>query len=110
MTTPPIPWPDLEFNEDNKIGIKVTPLLAALALTMRLEGLIPAMESAHAFAQAFREAPSLPQDEAIIINMSGRGDKDIFTIAQAFRDPSWQRFIVAKGEEYKQALHQEAGE
>ena len=85
-------------------------VLAALALTMRLEGLIPAMESAHAFAQAFREAPSLPQDEAIIINMSGRGDKDIFTIAQAFRDPSWQRFIVAKGEEYKQALHQEAGE
>lgn len=85
-------------------------VLAALALTMRLEGLIPAMESAHAFAQAFREAPSLPQDEAIIINMSGRGDKDIFTIAQAFRDPSWQRFIVAKGEEYKQSLHQEAGE
>ena len=42
--------------------------------------------------------------------MSGRGDKDIFTIAQAFRDPSWQRFIVAKGEEYKQALHQEADE
>lgn len=85
-------------------------VLAALALTMRLEGLIPAMESAHAFAQAFKEAPSLPQDEAIIINMSGRGDKDIFTIAQAFRDPSWQRFIVAKGEEYKQALHQEVGE
>lgn len=85
-------------------------VLAALALTMRLEGLIPAMESAHAFAQAFKEAPSLPQDEAIIINMSGRGDKDIFTIAQAFRDPSWQRFIVAKGEEYKQSLHQEAGE
>ena len=85
-------------------------VLAALALTMRLEGLIPAMESAHAFAQAFREAPSLPQDEAIIINMSGRGDKDIFTIAQAFRDPSWQHFIVAKNKEYKQALHQEAGE
>ena len=82
-------------------------VIEALALTMRLEGIIPAMESAHAFVRAFKEAPELPKDAAIIINMSGRGDKDIFTIAQAFADPSWQRFIIDRGEQYKKTL--EAG-
>ena len=77
-------------------------VIEALSLTMRLEGIIPAMESAHAFVQAFKEAPELPRDAALIINMSGRGDKDIFTIAQAFQDPSWQRFIIEKGEQYKE--------
>lgn len=74
----------------------------ALALAMRLEGIVPAMESAHAFAQAFKEAPRLSPEEAIVINMSGRGDKDIFTIAQAFADPSWRRFVIERGEEYRQ--------
>jgi tryptophan synthase beta chain len=68
-------------------------VVAALALTMRLEGLIPALESAHAFAQAFKEAPQLPPDQAIIINQSGRGDKDIFTVADAFDDPAWREFL-----------------
>ena len=76
-------------------------VIAALDLTMRLEGIIPALESAHAFVQAFKEAPSLSPDEAIIINMSGRGDKDIFTIAHAFDDPSWKEFIIARADEYR---------
>jgi len=76
-------------------------VIAALDLTMRLEGIIPALESSHAFVQAFKEAPELPQDAAIIINMSGRGDKDIFTIAHAFDDPSWKEFIIARAEEYR---------
>jgi len=75
-------------------------VLAALDLTMKQEGIIPALESAHAFAQAFKEAGSLPKDDAVVINMSGRGDKDIFTIAHAFGDPSWKRFIREKGEAY----------
>ncbi|MBT8339785.1 MAG: pyridoxal-phosphate dependent enzyme, partial [Desulfatitalea sp.] len=73
----------------------------AMALSMRLEGLIPALESAHAFVQAFKEAPHLPSDEVIIINQSGRGDKDIFTVADAFDDPKWQAFIIEKAEQYK---------
>jgi len=72
-------------------------VLDALSLTMRKEGLIPALESAHAFAQAFKEAPSLPQNAIILINQSGRGDKDIFTIADAFKDPGWAAFIREKG-------------
>jgi tryptophan synthase beta chain len=73
----------------------------ALALTVRKEGIIPALESAHAFAQAFKEAPKLAKDEVILINQSGRGDKDIFTIADAFDDPSWRKFIAEKAEAYR---------
>jgi tryptophan synthase beta chain len=76
-------------------------VIDALALTVRKEGIIPALESAHAFAQAFKEAPQLPRDAVILINQSGRGDKDIFTIADAFEDPSWRKFIMDKAEAYR---------
>ena len=75
-------------------------VMAALELTMQKEGLIPALESTHAFVQAFKEAPAMTREEALIINMSGRGDKDIFTIAHAFDDPSWKEFIINKGRDY----------
>jgi tryptophan synthase beta chain len=75
-------------------------VIDALALTLKKEGLIPALESAHGFAQAFKEAGSLNQDDIILINQSGRGDKDIFTIADAFDDPSWKQFIREKALEY----------
>jgi len=75
-------------------------VIDALSLTLKMEGLIPALESAHAFAQAFKEAPSLSKDDIILINQSGRGDKDIFTIADAFDDPGWKTFIQKKAEGY----------
>ena len=75
-------------------------VIEALDLTMKMEGIIPALESAHGFVQAFKEAPHLSTDDAIIINQSGRGDKDIFTIADAFDDPSWKEFIIACAREY----------
>jgi tryptophan synthase beta chain len=75
-------------------------VMEALELTMKKEGIIPALESAHAFVQAFKEVGDLSREEAIMINMSGRGDKDIFTIAHAFDDPSWKAFIREKGHEY----------
>ncbi|MFH0781802.1 MAG: tryptophan synthase subunit beta [Pseudomonadota bacterium] len=78
-------------------------VMAALDLTMRMEGIIPALESTHGFVQAFKEAPTLSPDDAIIINQSGRGDKDIFTIAHAFNDPSWKEFIIARAKEYSKA-------
>jgi len=76
-------------------------VIAALKLTLRKEGLIPALESSHAFAQAFLEAPTLSPDDVILINQSGRGDKDIFTIADAFKDPKWEAFIQKKAESYR---------
>ena len=76
-------------------------VIEALDLTMKKEGIIPALESAHAFVQAFKEAPELSPGDAVIINMSGRGDKDIFTIAQAFDDPSWKDFIIQRAAAYQ---------
>jgi len=75
-------------------------VVAALKLTMQKEGIIPALESAHAFAQAFKEAPSLSAEDVIIINQSGRGDKDIFTVADAVDDPRWKEFIIGKAKTY----------
>ena len=75
-------------------------VVEALSLTIRKEGVIPALESAHAFAHAFKEVQQLPQSESVIINQSGRGDKDIFTVADAFEDPNWRDFIIKKAEAY----------
>ena len=75
-------------------------VVEALSLTIRKEGVIPALESAHAFAHAFKEVQQLPQSESVIINQSGRGDKDIFTVADAFEDPGWRDFIIKKAEAY----------
>jgi tryptophan synthase beta chain len=72
----------------------------AMSLTIKKEGLVPALESAHAFVQAFKEAPKLSKEDIILINQSGRGDKDIFTVADAFDDPRWKEFIKKKAEEY----------
>jgi len=73
-------------------------VLEAFTLTMQKEGLIPALESAHAFAGAFKEAPGMGKDDIILINQSGRGDKDIFTMADAFTDQQWNEFIQKKAE------------
>ena len=56
--------------------------LAAFHELTRVEGIIPALESAHAVAYAKQLAPRLGRDGAIVVNLSGRGDKDIFTIAK----------------------------
>jgi tryptophan synthase beta chain len=55
--------------------------LEAFQLLARLEGIIPALESAHAVAEAIKIAPTMRSDQIILINLSGRGDKDIFTVA-----------------------------
>jgi tryptophan synthase beta chain len=57
--------------------------LASFQRLCKLEGIIPALESAHAIAAAERIAPTLGKDKIIIVNLSGRGDKDIFTVAEA---------------------------
>ena len=57
--------------------------LKAFHLCARLEGIIPALEPAHALAQVVKMAPDLPADHLLVMNMCGRGDKDIFTVAGA---------------------------
>ena len=56
--------------------------LAAFELLSRMEGISPALESAHAIAEAMKLAPGLPCDKTIIINLSGRGDKDVQQVAR----------------------------
>ena len=56
--------------------------LAAFQLCTRLEGIIPALEPAHALAFVQKLAPTLPKDKIIVMNMCGRGDKDIFAVAE----------------------------
>jgi tryptophan synthase beta chain len=48
----------------------------------RTEGIIPALESAHAVAQAMKMAPGMPKDAILLVNLSGRGDKDMHTVAE----------------------------
>jgi tryptophan synthase beta chain len=57
--------------------------LTAFELLCQLEGIIPALESAHAVAEAVRLAPLMGDDQIIVVNLSGRGDKDLDTVAKA---------------------------
>ncbi|MEJ5080272.1 MULTISPECIES: tryptophan synthase subunit beta [unclassified Ochrobactrum] len=56
--------------------------LEAFQLCTRVEGIIPALESAHAIAQAVKMAPTMGKDQVMIVNLSGRGDKDVHTVGQ----------------------------
>lgn len=64
-------------------GITDTEALAAFQLLARVEGIIPALESAHAIAWAMKMAPTLAADRIILVNLSGRGDKDVQSVARA---------------------------
>jgi tryptophan synthase beta chain len=65
------------------VTIRDDEALEAFQLLTRLEGIIPALESAHAIAHVSKMAPQLPRDHLVVVNLSGRGDKDIFTVAKA---------------------------
>ena len=57
--------------------------LEAFKLLCKIEGIIPALEPSHAIAAVMRVAPTMTKDKIIIVNLCGRGDKDIFTVAEA---------------------------
>ena len=67
--------------------------LEALQFFARAEGVIFALESAHAGAAARKLAPQMASDEVLVINMSGRGDKDLFITAGALKTPGWADFL-----------------
>ena len=71
-------------------------VIEATKLLIRREGIIPALESSHAFAGLIGEADQIGDGEIILVNLSGRGDKDIFNIAEAMQDEKWQQFIREK--------------
>jgi tryptophan synthase beta chain len=71
--------------------------LAAYDLLAKTEGIFPALESSHAVAEAIKQAPQMSPDQSIVVNISGRGDKDLFIVARAFKDKSFQTFLQEEG-------------
>ena len=59
--------------------------LEAFQMLARLEGIIPALESAHAIAEVVKLAPSMTAEQVIVVNLSGRGDKDVNTVAELLK-------------------------
>jgi len=68
-------------------------VLEAAKYLSRKEGIIPALESSHALAEAFRLAPTLSRNDVIVVNVSGRGDKDLFITAKEIDRADWMSFL-----------------
>jgi tryptophan synthase beta chain len=66
----------------NYVAITDDEALAAFQMCSKAEGIIPALEPAHALAHVEKIAPTLPKDHLIVMNMCGRGDKDVFAVAE----------------------------
>ena len=83
------------------VGVTDEEALRAFHHLCRAEGIIPALESAHALAHAMKMAPAMPKEQSILVNLSGRGDKDIGTVADLsgadFYDRPSMRGHVVKG-------------
>lgn len=95
-----------DLSEKSRVRIEAAKddeVIEALQLVMTKEGLVPALESTHAFAGAFREMHKSSREDCIIINMSGRGDKDIFNIAEGLKDEEWTAFIARKQAQYERS-------
>jgi len=72
-----------EIGRAKYVSITDVEALEAFQLCCELEGIIPALEPSHALAHVMKIAPTFPSDHLICMNMCGRGDKDIFTVAAA---------------------------
>lgn len=70
--------------------------LEAVNFFAKNEGILMALESAHAGALAMKLAPKIAKDKAVIINMSGRGDKDVFITSPVFRPEEWKNFLKSE--------------
>ncbi len=73
--------------------------IAAFQMLAKAEGIIPALESAHAVAHALKLAPTLAKDKVIVVNLSGRGDKDLFILTKVFKDKKFYAFMKREVEE-----------
>ena len=87
------------LHDEKRIRFTATADDAVISATkhlIRTEGIIPALESSHAFASVIEEASHIPEGSQVLINLSGRGDKDIFNIAEAIGDKKWEEFLRQK--------------
>ncbi len=89
--------PELSYLHDTKRISFVSALneevIEAVKMLAKHEGIIPALESSHAVAHAIKLAPTLSKDKRIVVNLSGRGDKDLFILAKAMKDEKFYHFL-----------------
>ena len=73
-------------------------VMHAWKILAQTEGIFPAMESAHAVAEGMKRAKTMKPDEVLVINVSGRGDKDLFITTKAVGDENFKRFLQAQSQ------------
>lgn len=97
--------PELAELYDNKrvefVSAKDNEALQATELLAKTEGIIPALESAHAVHEAVKRAKKMKPGEIIVVNISGRGDKDLFTIAKHFAPKKFEQFLKRELKSYE---------
>lgn len=76
-------------------------VINAVKFLAKHEGIVPALESSHALAEAIRLAPTMDKGTNIVVNISGRGDKDIFITSRAIDEVKWFEFLEDEVERYK---------
>lgn len=85
-----------DLHDDGRVdftSVKDDEVVAAVSELAKTEGIIPALESAHAVAYCLKLAPTLSKDKIIVVNLSGRGDKDLFIMAKALKDEKFIEFL-----------------
>ena len=75
--------------------------VSAVDYFAKLEGVISSLESAHALAEVRKIAPTMPKDAIVVATLSGRGDKDLFNFARAFKDESFRDFLKDEYNRYE---------
>ncbi len=76
-------------------------VIGAVKMLAKLEGIVPALESAHAVSEAIKLAPKLSKEKIIVVNISGRGDKDLFILARAMKDKKFGEFLKEESRFYE---------
>ncbi len=80
-------------NRVEYVNVSDQEALSAFKLLSEREGIIPALESSHAVAYAIKEVPRMSKDKIVVVNISGRGDKDLFITAKELDNDNWQKFL-----------------
>lgn len=75
--------------------------IEAFQITAKYEGIIPALESSHALAYAYKILPTLSKNKIVVVNVSGRGDKDLFNITRYINNKEFKKFLVEEIKRYE---------
>ena len=75
--------------------------IKAFQIAAKYEGVIPALESAHALAYAYKILPTLPKNKIVVVNVSGRGDKDLFNITRFVNNKEFKKFLIEEIKRYE---------